>query len=211
MKKIEINKRLYNVLDSETYIENKDIYNPRFTALEVCGGQYVFPVNSRITDKTPGVYIHENGMVNTIIKPNENDIGKYSAEKIIDYSNIKDINDIYRNNKLVRDIQNDIITNGDNILQLNIGDNDTPEMKVLKEAINAKGIDKKQYEDRFDQYQNDMRLLKGRSITLSKLISICSAFDISAQLTLRDKDDVPNPIGKELTVDLTSERGDNIK
>jgi hypothetical protein len=210
MKKIEITKRLYNVIDTATYINNKDIYNPKFTALEVCDGQYVLPINSRITDKTPGVYINDNGMVNTIIKPDDSDLEEYSSKKIIDYSNAKDINSIFQNNKLVRNIQNDIIATADNILQLNVTNDDTPEMRILKEAINSKGIDKKQYEDRFDQYQNDMRLLKGKSITLSKLISICSAFDISATLTLKDKDDVPNPIGREISVELT-ERGDNIK
>jgi hypothetical protein len=149
-------------------------------------------------------------MVNTIVKPDDSDLEEYSSKKIIDYSNAKDINSIFQNNKLVRNIQNDIIATADNILQLNVTNDDTPEMRILKEAINSKGIDKKQYEDRFDQYQNDMRLLKGKSITLSKLISICSAFDISATLTLKDKDDVPNPIGREITVELT-ERGGNIK
>jgi hypothetical protein len=205
---MEINKRLYNVMDSETYIKNQDIYNPKFTALEVCDGQYVLPINSRATDVTPGVYIHNNGMVNSIIKPI--DSSKYSSERVIDYSNPKDIGTIFKNNELVRDIQNDIITTSDNVLQLNIGPNDTPEMKALKEAINSKGIDKKQYEDRFDQFQNDMRLLKGKSITLSKLISICSAFDISAELTLKDKQDCPNPIGREINIDLTDGR-DSIK
>ena len=94
----------------------------------------------------------------------------------------------------------------DNIFYLKIGDDDTPEMKALKNAINAKQVDKKQYEDRFDQFQNDMRLLKGNSITLGKLISICGAFDISAELTLRDKPDIPNPMNTEIVVDLTEGR-----
>ena len=108
---------------------------------------------------------------------------------------------------MLRDIQHDIITTSDNVLKLNVGEMDTPEMKALKNAINSKAIDKKQYEDRFDQFQNDMRLLKGSSITLGKLISICSAFDIDAELTLKDKDDAPNPMGQEFTVELTCRGG----
>jgi hypothetical protein len=80
-------------------------------------------------------------------------------------------------------------------------------MKALKNAINLKQVDRKRYEDRFDQYQNDMRLLRGSTITLSKLVSICAAFDISADLTLRDKAyDIPNPMNTEITVDLTEGR-----
>ena len=79
-------------------------------------------------------------------------------------------------------------------------------MRALKTAINEKHVDKAQYEDRFDQFQNDMRLLKGKSITLAKLISISSAFDIAVDLTLRDKPDCPNPMHREITVDLTEER-----
>ena len=52
-----------------------------------------------------------------------------------------------------------------------------------------------------------MRRLKGNSITLAKLISICNAFDISAELTLKDKDGIPNPMNTEVTVDLTEGRG----
>ena len=79
-------------------------------------------------------------------------------------------------------------------------------MRALKQAINSKQVDKKQYEDRFEQYQNDMRLLKGSSITLGKLVSICTAFDIGVDLTLRDKEDCPNPMNTEIVVDLTEGR-----
>ena len=84
-------------------------------------------------------------------------------------------------------------------------------MKALKQAINLKQADKTQYEDRFTQYQNDMRLLtKGKSITLGKLISLCDIFDISAELILKDKsNNVPNPMNSEINIDLTSNRGED--
>jgi hypothetical protein len=206
MKKVQIGKCLYNVVGPDDYKENGS-YNPRFTAIQCNGGQTVLPVNSRVTDTSTGIYFYPgNGMVAKVIKPNPGSEADFSCENIIDYSQAKTISDIIHNNEIIRDIQNDIITTSDNVLKLNISDNDTPEMKALKNAINAKGVDKKQYEDRFDQFQNDMRLLKGNSITLGKLISICSAFDISAELTLKDKEGVPNPIGQEFVVDLTEER-----
>jgi hypothetical protein len=206
VKKTQINKCLYNVVTPEDYRQNQSVYNPRFTAIECRDGSKVLPINSRATDTTPGVYFYPgNGMVGTIIKP-ETNLHEYEVDNVIDYTKAKDIEDIIRNNEMLRDIQNDIITTSDNILKLNISDNDTPEMRALKIAINSKGVDKKQYEDRFDQFQNDMRLLKGNSITLGKLISICTAFDIAAELTLKDKENVPNPIGDEIVVDLTIER-----
>ena len=146
-------------------------------------------------------------MICPIQKPENPDA--YSATKIIDYDNSKDIGDIIRNNELIADIQSELLTTSDNIFHLRITNDDTPEMKALKSAINAKQVDKRQYEDRFDQFQNDMRLLKGNSITLAKLISICNAFDIDAELTLRDKQDIPNPMNTEFTVDLTE--GRNVK
>lgn len=206
MKKIQIGKCLYNVTTPEDY-KNNSAYNPRFTAIECNGGQTVLPVNSRVTDASTGIYFYpNNGMVAKVNKPQPGSEQDFTSEKIIDYSKAKSIDDIIHNNEIIRDIQNDIITTSDNVLKLNVSDNDTPEMKALKNAINAKGVDKKQYEDRFDQFQNDMRLLKGNSITLGKLISICTAFDIAAELTLKDKQDVSNPIGQEITIDLTEER-----
>lgn len=202
MKKIELERRLYSVATMEDYTDNPDLYSPKFTAIEAHG--VVMPIKSRVSDDGPGFYYQQGAMCCNVVKPTNPE--EYSTDKIIDYTNPSNIGDILRNNAVIRDIQSEIMTTSDNIFYLKIGDNDTPEMKALKTAINSKQVDKKQYEDRFDQFQNDMRLLKGNSITLAKLISICGAFDISAELTLRDKEDIPNPMNTEITVDLTEGR-----
>jgi len=201
MKKVELNKRLYTVIEKEKYAKDRSLYNPRLTAIEVRGGDYVLPFNSRPSDTEPGVYWYENGMVAVVNKPENPE--DYSSERIIDYTKAKDVGDLIRNNEIIRDIQNDIMTTSDNILKLNISDKCTPAMKGLKQAINIKGVDKKQYEDKFEQFQNDMRLLKGDSITLAKLESIGTAFDIDILLTLRDKDGAPNPMGEEIVINLS--------
>lgn len=204
MRKMEIDKRLMEVCTRSEYRDHPELYSPRFTAIEMPYG-VVLPIKNRTTDTGPGMYYQPGAMVCYVEKPE--DQAAYSADKVIDYSNPSNIGEIFRNNELIRDIRNDIMTTSDNIFYLKIGDNDTPEMKALKTAINSKQVDKRQYEDRFDQFQNDMRLLKGESITLGKLISICGAFDISAVLTLRDKyTDTPNPMNQELSVDLTEGR-----
>lgn len=205
MKKVELENRLYSVTTMDEYADNPDLYSPKFTAIETPYG-VVMPVRSRTFDNGPGFYYQQDAMCCTVEKPKNPE--NYSIDKIIDYTNVNSINDILRNNEMIKDIQSEIMTTSDNILHLNIGNDDTPEMRALKTAINAKHVDKKQYEDRFDQFQNDMRLLKGSSITLGKLISICGSFDIEAELTLRDKEDIPNPMNTEITVDLTNGRDD---
>lgn len=204
MKKMEINNRIYNVVTIDEYINSSELYDNKFTAIQDHG--IVLPIKQK-NDFGAGYYIQSDSMVSLIKKPPENMIDEYSENKIIDYNNAKSSGDIIKNNEMLRDIQSEFIVDDENILNLTISDNDTPEMKALKSAINSKKADKSQYEDRFDQYQNDMRLLtKGTSITLGKLISTCSVFDISAELVLKDKDGAPNPMNRVISIDLTEGR-----
>ena len=201
MKKIKINNRILNVTDMNDFTKNYEAYNPKLTAIERPDGT-VLPVRSK-TDTEPGIYYTSpESMVSTVVKPQEGD-DEYTTKDIIDLSNPKDIAEIIHKNQLIKDIQNEIMTTPENVLMLKISNNDTPEMRALKDAINSKQVDKRMYEDRFSQFQNDMRLLKGNKITLGKLVSICNAFDIRAELTLKDAEDVPNPMNKEIKIDLT--------
>ena len=203
MKKIEIGRRLYNVCEVDEYTENQDIYNSKSTALVV--GDKVLPIRNS-TESSPGVYFQKNDMVSNVIKPRDKDT-QYDIDNIIDLSKPKDIGEVIEKNKLIRDIQSDLMVSGkDNIFCLSITQKDTPEMKALKQAINLKRVDKKSYESRFHQFQNDMRLLKGNSITLSKLIGICDGFDISCILTLKDREGAANPMMEEISLDLTEGR-----
>ena len=98
-----------------------------------------------------------------------------------------------------------ILTTIDNVFAPDITENDTPEMKAIKQAILDKHIDLDKYEPRFGpNYNNDKRLLKKNSITFGKLRSICNALDIKASITIEDAGpDVPNPIGRVITAELT--------
>ena len=205
MKKAEINGRLYNVVEMDEFTDHPDLYNPKFTAIER-PGECVLPIKNRTTDTGPGIYYQQGAMVSVVEKPDN--IKEYGIDKIIDFTNTKSIGEVFEKQQIIRDIQDEIMTTSDNVLCLKIGDKDTPEMKALKTAINSKRIDTKQYEDRFDQFQNDMRLLKGNSITLGKLISISNALDISVDITLRDRDNsTPNPMNQTIVIDLTEGRG----
>ena len=205
MKKAEIDGRLYNITTMDEFTDHPDLYNPKFTAIER-PGENVLPIRNRTTDSGPGIYYQQGAMVSIVEKPNNKK--DYSVDKIIDFTNTKSIGEVFEKQQIIRDIQDEIMTTSDNVLCLKIGEKDTPEMKALKTAINSKRIDTKQYEDRFDQFQNDMRLLKGNSITLGKLISISNALDISVDITLRDRDNsTPNPMNQTIVIDLTEGRG----
>lgn len=204
MKKVEIDGRLYNVTQMDDYTDHPDLYTPKFTAIER-PGECILPIKNRTTDIGPGIYYQTGAMAAIVEKPDN--IENYRPDKAIDFTNPKSIGEVFEKQQIIRDIQDEIMTTSDNVLCLKIGDKNTPEMKALKTAINLKRIDVKQYEDRFDQFQNDMRLLKGDSITLGKLISISNALDISVDLTLRDRDEnTPNPMNQTIVIDLTEGR-----
>ena len=205
MKKAELDGRFYNVTTMDEFTSYPDLYTPKFTAIER-PGECVLPIRNRTTDTGPGIYYQPGAMVALVKKPDN--IKDYDTNKIIDFSNPQNIGEIFGKQQIIRDIQDEIMTTNDNVLNLKISEKTTPEMRALKTAINLKRIDTKQYEDRFDQFQNDMRLLKGDSITLGKLISISNAFDISVDLTLRDRDsNTPNPMNQVIEIDLTEGRG----
>lgn len=204
MKKAEIDNKLYNVTNIDDFTDHPDLYTPKFTAIER-SGECILPIRNRANDVGPGIYYQPGAMVAIVEKPDN--IREYGLDKIIDFTNPKSIGEVFEKQQIIRDIQDEIMTTSDNVLCLKIGEKDTPEMRALKTAINLKHVDPKQYEDRFEQYQNDMRLLKGNSITLGKLISISTAYDISVDITLRDRDDdTPNPMNQTIVIDLTEGR-----
>lgn len=206
MKKMKIGNSLYTVVSMNEYTDSEEgLYNPRTTAIETHGA--ILPIRTGSDMSEPGIY-YNNGcdMVADVVKPTPEQYSDYDPANLIDYSNVKSIQDIINNNDLVRNIERDILTSKDNILSLRVSDRDTPAMRAVKTAINMKQVDKKAYELRFPQYQNDMRLLKGDKITLQKTVDICNNFDIEAILYLRDKNpEVPNPMGNEVSVVLTEE------
>lgn len=205
MRKIELEHKLYTVVTADEYSKERSMYSPKSTAI-ICD-KVVLPIRGQ-TESGPGVYVDTSSkpLVHNVRKPKQPQ--EYSVDKMIDFNNSRDIGDVIKNNELLSNLQNDLMVSGrdGNIFYLNVTPNDTPEMAALKNAINAKQVDKKSYEQRFSQFQNDMRLLKGNTITLGKLISICDGFDIACTLTLTDREGAVNPMDTEIVVDLTENR-----
>lgn len=212
MRKMTILDKMYDVATVEEYKKlGQNVFNPNFTAINIHG--QVLPVRTCIDDNRPGVYF-SNGPVILVNKPDIEDAKYYSESNIVDYSKPDDIRGIIRNNEIVRDMENEILTDKDNISRFKIGDYDSPALAALKQAINLKEVDMDKYKPRFNQFNNDIRVLtkpENTTITMGKLVDFCNNMDIEAELILRDKPDAPNPMSREVTVNLTDveKGGDN--
>lgn len=205
-KKIIIDDKIYDVLDYDNYIKNSNIYDSQYTAIEV--GDYVLPVIApTLIQSNIGVVCNENN--NTMIPvhyPSEEEADKYKKENIIDYSNAKNISELISMQESIRNIENEILVTPENIYVARIDEEkDSSEMKALKEAINAKGIDLKKYKQRFGvNYPNDIRGLNDSTISFKKLKRYAEKFDMKVEITISDANpDVPNPIGKVISKIIT--------
>lgn len=200
--KTRIGDVLYDVVDYETYINNTNLYNPAYTAIRT-GDGYIYPIRKN-GDFRPGMY--EAWAMDFFIQPTGSEVGAYLEQSIIDFSKADSLREIIECQQRLVNEERSILTTINNQYVPEIGENDTPEMRALKQAISDKHIDLDQYEHRFGpNYNNDKRLLRKENITFGKLRTMCDALDIKASLTLEDASpDAPNPIGRSITVDITA-------
>lgn len=209
MIKMKIKNKMYDVVPSlELYQDNEDAYLKNYTAIVSEDGKYVLPVK-RVYDDTIGIKVGDL-MSREYLPQTEEDKQIYSIDNAINLSDSKDITELIEKQTAIRDIEQEILTDPDgNIFVPKITQEDSAAIKALKEAVIAKHIDLDKYETRFgSNYNNDKRLLSKKKISLPMLERMCTALDIKATLTLEDQsEDVPNPIGKVITVELTNGDG----
>lgn len=200
-KKMRIGDTIYDVTSLDDYLQNKDAYIPQYTAIHDPETHLVLPVKGRY-DSGPGISVGSG--ISYIEEPIE-DRKKYNDSNIIDFDNTTSIHDLMEKQRVVKSLERDILTSPDNIFCPKIFDDDSPEMKALKSAVQDKHIDLDKYEPRFgSNYNNDKRLFNKNTISLAMLKRVCEALDIEATLTLSDKgEDIPNPMNKTIEVKLT--------
>ena len=200
-KKAKINGRVTTVVRPEDAL-NTESYQNKFTSVEIDG--VILPVKKTYDPTSPGFYIMNQGKIGKIIYPNDEEREEFSSQNAIDFSDVQNMKDLINKQEEVKRLESEVLSNSDNLFKPIPKENDSPEMKAMKEAICKKNIDIDAYADRFaDNFNNDKRLLKGSSITISKMKSICDKLDIKVTLTLSDAaNDVPNPIGQDITVDI---------
>lgn len=198
-KKIRIENKMLDIKSEEEFIKDKETFNNTFTAIEHNGIAY--PLRSS-NDCRAGVYDYNWGLI--YVNPPENEKAMYDVNNAIDFQNISDIRDVIEAQSKYKNEERVILTTKDNIFKPEIKPNDAPEMVALKQAIINKQIDIEKYEQRFSpNFNNDKRLLRKNSITLSKIKSIADALDLVCTLTIEDlNDQVPNPMGTKISVKL---------
>lgn len=199
---------MLNVVSYEDYAAHPEMWSNNMTAVDVTVGddRYVMPFRSSMDDR-PGIY--NAGIIDIIKRPTEN-IDEYSVDNVIDLAS-SSMSELIMKQKQLRNIENEILTSPDNIFRPIVGENDTPEMALLKSAVISKKIDIDKYAPRLgDNYNNDKRAFKQSTITLTKMIRLADALDIEVEITMRDKsEDIANPIGTSMSAIITGGSGND--
>lgn len=199
-----INGQMYDLMNYEEFSNQKEKLSNCAVLEEYNGNQIVLPNRGNYNGQSnPGIY--NAGCIDFVVYPDDNNISQYIPSKIIDMSNNTPIKEMLERKDIIAKLDEPWITSPDNITQFTIAEDDKPEMRCLKTALNKKHVDIDKYAARFgDNFPNDKRQLKNSSATLNIIKRYCDHMDMEALLTLRDKNpNVPNPIGTEITVSLT--------
>lgn len=198
--KAKIGNKLYDVTDLETYSRNPDAFLNGFVAIR--DGSYVLPViPSNSPSGTVGVEVG-----NTVARVHlpTTDEDQYSVDNMIDFNQISSMSDLVNAQDTITGLEKEILTSPDSASHYAISEKDSPAMRLLKEAVNAKNIDLDKYEHRFgSNYNNDKRIFQKNTVSLGMMERMANALDLQLTITLRDMNsDVPNPMGKEMSIDL---------
>lgn len=200
LEKAKIGEAIYDLISVEEYYANPSLYG-KYAAVRGPGG-YVYPIRNK-TDNRPGYY--PSGGLDFYKQPLFSESEMYSEQNVINFHDATTLKEIIQTQQKLNSAERSILTTVDNLFVPEIGDNDTPEMAAVKQAIIDKHIDLDKYEARIGpNYNNDKRLLKKSSMTFGKMRGLLNALDIKATLTLEDAGpNVPNPIGRTIVADIT--------
>lgn len=200
LEKAKIGEAIYDVIDIDEFYRDPSAYGS-YTAIKA-GDGYVYPIRTK-TDTRPGFY--PTGGLDFFKPPVMGESNMYHQQNIINFHDATTLREIIQTQQKLISAERSILTTIDNVFTPEITDNDTPEMRAVKQAIIDKHIDLDKYESRFGpNYNNDKRLLKKNSITFGKMRSVFDALDIKSKIVIEDASpDVPNPIGRVITTELT--------
>lgn len=200
LEKAKIGDAIYDVIGIDEFYRSPEAYGS-YTAIRG-GDGYVYPIRTK-TDNRPGFY--PTGGLDFFKPPAFSESNTYSEQNIIDFKDATTLREVIQTQQRLMSAERSILTTIDNVFAPEIGENDTPEMKALKQAIIDKHIDLDKYEPRFGpNYNNDKRLLKKGNITFGKMRTIADALDMQITLTIEDADpNAPNPIGRVISTKLT--------
>ena len=209
MKKAKIGRRILDVIDESEFIRRSSL-NPDIvaslaedTAIEKDG--HVYPVTRQYSKDVTGVTDLGKVLLYSLAEQDK-DADEYKVENVIDFENVKSLQESINKQNQLMSAERTILVSPENIFTPVVKEEDTPEMKLLKQAICLKGIDLDNYKQRFgSDYNNDRRLFEQNSITFFKLKRLAEIMDMNVSLSLEDKPGAPNPIGEKLTIQITSD------
>lgn len=211
MRKLKVDNNFYDLVSLEDYSSNPDMYDDKHTAIIDETNNVALPVLTK-TD-TESIGIRYGGLVSAVKLPEtQEDRDKYSIEgnqeNLFDMSHPESYKEVIETSQKLRDAERDILLTVENQTRAIVGEDDSPAMQGLKEAVNAKECDINSYAYRFgSNYSNDRRILSEEDISLKKLVKYGDSMDIAIDITFRDKSpEVPNPMGKVITKTITSDR-----
>jgi hypothetical protein len=207
IKKAKVDNKLYNVVGLDTYAANPDLYPINNTAIAVDG--MVLPLRNK-TDITPGLY--DAGAIMQIYKPRDGDLSRYKEEnlEIIDLGGSKTTKEFMERSQKVKEINKTILENDtDAYVATRLGD-ETPEMSIFKDAIDAKRMNIRNYETAIEEnggrFNNDIRIIGKKNISFDKMKMFGNSFDMKITVIIEDKnEDVPNPMGTSFSCVITGE------
>lgn len=206
--KAAVDGRVVEVVEYEEYGKNKSLYEGRSDVsipVKYKNEDILLPLKGEYNGNpfSPGVY--SAGCLDFFNYPEDGFVERYIPKNTVTMTNTDNIRELIKLGNESRKLDEVFITTPDNITNIPIKENDQPEMIALKTALNSKHIDIDAYANRFgDNYPNDKRQLKSSSVTLNIVKRYCDNCDMEALLIIRDKSrDVPNPIGREISISLT--------
>ena len=202
-KVTKIGQTMYEVVSRDEYFQNRDFYDPNYTALQYDG--YIYPIRTSygILDNVGVLPSNTVDLINTSGITEE-----YSSDNIIDMGNNRNMQDVLDKAEAVKSIENELVLTTDNVYKASYDDADSPALVALKMATEKKNCNPDLYAYRFGaNYNNDIRHLKKnnkkKKISLDKLVTIADNLDMKVTLSIEDKSpNVPNPMGEKVTVIL---------
>lgn len=209
IKKVTLGNKICDVIDQTEYHRRLTFDNPMLedTCIEVNGT--VYPIQKRYDPSKPGAF--DSGAFFKLTKPSEEEQEMYSSENIIDMARAKDYKDRIDAQDDLRTAENAILTTVNNIFNPVTYEDDSPELKALKEVYRSKQIDLESYRHRYgsdSDFNNETRTVRSKSqktVSFYKVRKHCDVLDVEAILILKDKKGAINPMGKTIITRLTSE------
>lgn len=207
-KKVVIDGKNMSVVSHEEFCR---MYSKKIldTDIAVEVGDYVLPYSKH--EKNTPCAIPSDLITVAVLPTNEKDESKYSAKRVVNFSSSSSFKDVLNNVYKIKEEKNADLSVVNDCLHLDIYEEDTPELRIIKQAINDKHIDPDSYKNKFpsaSDFNNDMRALKSPSnhgISFFKAKRILTSFDIDGEFIIKDKKDAVNPIGKEYRIKLNEE------